>query len=441
MQKLIRLCLSAITSAAWLLVTSPTAEAQTVVAAARSAIGKPYAWGATGPNRFDCSGLVVWSYEHIGMTLPRTSQEQAVHGQPVTRGHLQPGDVITYYPDASHVALYVGNGQVIHASTWNVPVKQVALDNAGPFHNARRYLRRTAPVTDTLFADVSEFQCPVNDSYPYKVLSIRSNDGTYRDHNFAANYQWCVRACNEGRLEFFIVYFYWRPGSGDIDTHIAMVQEQGGPHPRMVSMMDIEHGDGNPDSDQSSELTAEYHRLQTWLGNEERVIGYANVGDERTMWQFKPPHVPFILAGYGSNPTDPGVRKLAHQYTDGTGFSPSLPQGCSPFGHCDMNSADGLSASQFAAACGIGAPSAPSQPSPTGEGFPMALSATEQVNMMNTVNAMAALVYDNNTQLRGPGQKGWPQLGQNAQGENLSLVDAVAALRADVDALIAKDQS
>jgi hypothetical protein len=196
---------------------------------------------------------------------------------------------------------------------------------------------------------------PVDDSYTaagYRWLSIRSNDGGHRDAHFAQNYAWCVKACDDGRIAGFIVYFYWRPGATDVDTHMAMVEAAGGPHPQMVSMMDIESG-GNPGGDQSPELTAEYDKLAAWLGDQRRVIAYANLGDEKTMWQFKPAHVPFILAGYGNNPTDPAVFKLAHQYTDGTGLGGGLPEGAPPFGNCDMNSADGFTPTQLAAACGI----------------------------------------------------------------------------------------
>lgn len=219
--------------------------------------------------------------------------------------------------------------------------------------------------SDTIFADVSEFQSVVNDAYTnasftggngvsshYNWLSIRSNDGDHLDSNFAANYQWCVKACDEGRLKGFIVYFYWRPGPQDVDNHIRMVTEQGGPHPQMVSMMDIESG-GNPGGDQSPELTQEYNKLVAWLRDPKRVIGYANLSDERLMWQFKPQNVPFILAGYGANPDDPAVFKIAHQYTDGQGYGGGLPEGAPPFGNCDMNSADGFSPSGLAAALGV----------------------------------------------------------------------------------------
>lgn len=126
--------------ALWLTITPAAAAPPNVVDAARSAIGKPYVWAATGPNAFDCSGLVQWSFAQAGIRVPRTSQQQAVAGVPVARADLEPGDVIVYYPNASHVALYEGDGMVIHASTTGRPVTEVPIDAAGPYNRARRYL-------------------------------------------------------------------------------------------------------------------------------------------------------------------------------------------------------------------------------------------------------------------------------------------------------------
>ncbi len=219
---------------------------------------------------------------------------------------------------------------------------------------------------DTLWADVSEFQTTLNDSYwaatyadantgpwNYEVISIRSNDGDHVDNNFAANYQNAVAALQAGKCRFFIVYYYFRAGGDAVNNHMQLVKAQGGPHPKMVSMIDLESG-GNPSSDVSNQVNSDYHTLQQWLGDDRRIIGYANTNDERTMWQMKPAHVPMILAGYGTNPNDPSVFKIAHQYTDGTGFGDGLPEGAAPFGNCDMNSADGLSPSQLASALGVG---------------------------------------------------------------------------------------
>ena len=106
--------------------------------AAMSRIGSPYVWGATGPDQFDCSGLMVWAYQQVGKTLPRSSQAQAQGGIPVSRENLQPGDLVIFYDDASHVGMYVGDGNMVHASTFGVPVKVQSIDRF-PFHSARRY--------------------------------------------------------------------------------------------------------------------------------------------------------------------------------------------------------------------------------------------------------------------------------------------------------------
>ena len=100
-------------------------------------LGAPYRWGAAGPGAFDCSGLVYWSYRQIGTTLPRSSSAQSRVGTPVSKGALQPGDLVFFYRPVSHVAIYIGGGRVVHASTSGQPVK---ISNLGdmPFATARR---------------------------------------------------------------------------------------------------------------------------------------------------------------------------------------------------------------------------------------------------------------------------------------------------------------
>ncbi|MEU9183579.1 NlpC/P60 family protein [Streptomyces sp. NPDC048484] len=98
-------------------------RAAAAVAAARSVVGRPYIWGANGPGGFDCSGLIQWSYGQAGIGLPRTSQSQAHAGRQVPLAQAQPGDIVTYRDDASHVGMYVGNGQVIHAPYPGAPVR------------------------------------------------------------------------------------------------------------------------------------------------------------------------------------------------------------------------------------------------------------------------------------------------------------------------------
>ncbi|MGW6733438.1 NlpC/P60 family protein [Streptomyces sp. NPDC055013] len=102
---------------------APSGRAAAAVAAAHSALGKPYVWGANGPSGFDCSGLIQWSYAQAGVGLPRTSQGQRYAGRQVPLSEAQPGDVVTYRGDASHVGMYVGNGQVIHAPYPGAPVR------------------------------------------------------------------------------------------------------------------------------------------------------------------------------------------------------------------------------------------------------------------------------------------------------------------------------
>ncbi|QES52640.1 hypothetical protein DEJ50_24425 [Streptomyces venezuelae] len=98
-------------------------RAAAAVMAARAAVGRPYVWGSTGPSGFDCSGLMVWSYRQAGVSLPRTSQAQRYAGRRVPLSEARPGDLVTYRSDASHVGMYVGNGQVIHAPYPGAPVR------------------------------------------------------------------------------------------------------------------------------------------------------------------------------------------------------------------------------------------------------------------------------------------------------------------------------
>jgi cell wall-associated NlpC family hydrolase len=113
-------------------------EGQTAVQAALTRIGSPYSWGGSGPNAFDCSGLVMWAFGQAGLNLPHSSQALARGGQPVSMDQMQPGDLVTYYSDASHVGIYIGDGMMVHASTYGSPVAVAPVNNA-PIHNVRRY--------------------------------------------------------------------------------------------------------------------------------------------------------------------------------------------------------------------------------------------------------------------------------------------------------------
>lgn len=91
----------------------PHSRAGLAVRAALSRLGRPYVWGATGPDQFDCSGLVQWSYRQAGIQLDRTTYDQINDGIPVPRSQVQPGDLV--FPHAGHVQMAIGNGLVVEA--------------------------------------------------------------------------------------------------------------------------------------------------------------------------------------------------------------------------------------------------------------------------------------------------------------------------------------
>ncbi|HUB58049.1 MAG TPA: peptidoglycan hydrolase RipC [Mycobacterium sp.] len=109
------------------------------VQAALTQVGQPYSWGGAAPGGFDCSGLVMWAFQQAGIALPHSSQALARGGQPVSLSDLQPGDVLTFYSDASHAGIYIGDGLMVHSSTYGVPVRVVPMTSSGPIYDARRY--------------------------------------------------------------------------------------------------------------------------------------------------------------------------------------------------------------------------------------------------------------------------------------------------------------
>ena len=86
-------------------------------------LGKPYEWGAEGPDSFDCSGLTSQAWARAGLTIPRTSQEQWSELPRVSLRELRPGDLVVYFPKATHVAIYLGDGMVIQAPRPGTSVK------------------------------------------------------------------------------------------------------------------------------------------------------------------------------------------------------------------------------------------------------------------------------------------------------------------------------
>jgi cell wall-associated NlpC family hydrolase len=119
-------------------VAAPTQAAQIAVNTALAQQGKPYVWGGAGPSSYDCSGLMQSAYRAAGIALPHSSRMQSTMGTPVAYSDLQPGDLVFFYSPVSHVGMYIGNGQMVHASTSGQPVKVTNLAYMPGFNSARR---------------------------------------------------------------------------------------------------------------------------------------------------------------------------------------------------------------------------------------------------------------------------------------------------------------
>ncbi|MBM7491731.1 cell wall-associated NlpC family hydrolase [Micromonospora luteifusca] len=115
----------------------PGGAAGTAVKFACAQIGKPYVWGAEGPNSYDCSGLMLAAWAKAGVSLPHNAAAQSRATKDVSRANLRPGDLVFYYSDIHHVGMYVGGGWVVHASQAGQPVKMKKVDD-GPIHSYGR---------------------------------------------------------------------------------------------------------------------------------------------------------------------------------------------------------------------------------------------------------------------------------------------------------------
>src|SRR5262245_50747951 len=134
-------------------VQSAPAETQVAVAAppsthggaagaAMSQLGTPYVWGGASPGGFDCSGLVMWAFSQVGVSLPHSSYAQYGYGVPVSRDQLQAGDLV-FFDGLGHVGIYVGGGQFVHAPHTGDVVKVSSLSEgwyAATYVGARRIL-------------------------------------------------------------------------------------------------------------------------------------------------------------------------------------------------------------------------------------------------------------------------------------------------------------
>lgn len=115
-------------------------KAEKAIGFARAQIGKPYVWGATGPGSYDCSGLTQAAWKAAGVTLPRVTYDQVNAGTTVTVSAAQPGDLVFFYDDVTHVGLYIGNGMMIHAPKPGAYVREESIfyDGESSIHSVVR---------------------------------------------------------------------------------------------------------------------------------------------------------------------------------------------------------------------------------------------------------------------------------------------------------------
>jgi cell wall-associated NlpC family hydrolase len=105
---------------------------QQIAAAAQALLGSPYRYGGAGPDAFDCSGLVSFVYAKFGVTTPRTAAQQFAVARPVPRGDLRAGDLVFFRlsgGSVSHVGVYIGDGEFVHAPQTGTRVRVASLDD------------------------------------------------------------------------------------------------------------------------------------------------------------------------------------------------------------------------------------------------------------------------------------------------------------------------
>ena len=107
------------------------------VAWAKRQVGLPYRWGGEGPGSYDCSGLTMRAWQRAGVSLPHSSAQQYGYGTHISRSQVRAGDLVFFYSPISHVGIAINNTQMVHASTFGVPVKVANIDSS-PFVGATR---------------------------------------------------------------------------------------------------------------------------------------------------------------------------------------------------------------------------------------------------------------------------------------------------------------
>jgi hypothetical protein len=141
----VTLAVAAFVALTYLRRSLPTSTIARAIASARAQIGKPYKWGAVGPDSFDCSGLMWFAWKQAGVSFARlTANELFNRLRRVSRADLQPGDMVFFGTAGNlhHVGLYVGNGQMVHAPNSKSTVKESPIASMSDFYAGGR-LRAT----------------------------------------------------------------------------------------------------------------------------------------------------------------------------------------------------------------------------------------------------------------------------------------------------------
>lgn len=178
----------------------------------------------------------------------------------------------------------------------------------------------------TYWADVSQYQRkPVDHTYPYGVLSFRTNSGDKPDTLAAQNAASALAALESGGSSLILPYYFFRPGQANCDLHREILTDAGlWLHDGVVSMVDVESDAGKIKGDQSAEVNDEINRMRGWYGSQKRVCGYWNPNADAGLWLHRPYALELIIPQYNGNPGDlSGVQDnlarreaFAHQFTD-----------------------------------------------------------------------------------------------------------------------------
>jgi cell wall-associated NlpC family hydrolase len=164
-------------------INAPTQAVATAIAFAEQEIGKPYQWGATGPDAYDCSGLVMMAYRAAGIDIARTSQAQWVTEPRVPASQVEPGDLVFFAgadgtpTSPGHVGLVIGNGEMIEAYATGFPIRVVTYANRDPIGFTRPWAKKSLPL-DAVPASLTCAEDPgVGSCHSFAILAIIPESG------------------------------------------------------------------------------------------------------------------------------------------------------------------------------------------------------------------------------------------------------------------------